>query len=122
MSKVMHFEISAREPESLIRFYESVLGWKGMKWEGPMEYWMLETGPDSAPGIGGGLARRGEEPAATVNTIGVASLDETLERFVAKGGAITQPKGPIPGVGWLAYVRDPEGNAFGLMQSDPSAK
>ena len=32
------------------------------------------------------------------------------------------PKMPIPGVGWLAYLKDTEGNVFGLMQSDPSAK
>lgn len=27
----------------------------------------------------------------------------------------------IPGVGWLAYAKDPEGTIFGMMQSDPSA-
>jgi predicted enzyme related to lactoylglutathione lyase len=27
-----------------------------------------------------------------------------------------------PGVGWLAYCRDPEGNPFGLMQADAEAK
>jgi predicted enzyme related to lactoylglutathione lyase len=29
---------------------------------------------------------------------------------------------PIPGVGWLAYVKDPDGNILGLMQTDPGAK
>jgi hypothetical protein len=28
----------------------------------------------------------------------------------------------IPGVGWLCYYKDTEGNIFGMMQSDPSAK
>jgi uncharacterized protein len=28
----------------------------------------------------------------------------------------------IPGVGWLAYAKDTEGNIFGFMQSDPAAK
>jgi predicted enzyme related to lactoylglutathione lyase len=28
---------------------------------------------------------------------------------------------PIPGVGWLAYCKDTEGNIFGLMQADPKA-
>ena len=27
----------------------------------------------------------------------------------------------VPGVGWLAYAKDTEGNIFGLMQADPSA-
>jgi predicted enzyme related to lactoylglutathione lyase len=31
------------------------------------------------------------------------------------------PKAPVPGVGWLAYVTDTEGNVLGLMQEDASA-
>jgi predicted enzyme related to lactoylglutathione lyase len=27
----------------------------------------------------------------------------------------------IPGVGWLAYCIDPDGNTFGIMQNDPKA-
>jgi len=29
---------------------------------------------------------------------------------------------PIPGIGWLAYLKDTEGNTFGVMRSDSSAK
>jgi predicted enzyme related to lactoylglutathione lyase len=28
----------------------------------------------------------------------------------------------VPGVGWLAYCIDPEGNTFGLMERDPNAR
>jgi predicted enzyme related to lactoylglutathione lyase len=28
---------------------------------------------------------------------------------------------PIPGVGWLAYGKDPEGNIFGVMEADSAA-
>jgi hypothetical protein len=28
---------------------------------------------------------------------------------------------PVPGMGWFATCRDPEGNEFGLWQNDPSA-
>ena len=27
----------------------------------------------------------------------------------------------IPGVGWTAYFKDTEGNAFGVIQFDPTA-
>ena len=37
-------------------------------------------------------------------------------------GTITVPKMAIPGVGWLAYFKDPDGNAFGIMESDMSAR
>jgi uncharacterized protein len=32
------------------------------------------------------------------------------------------PKMPIPGVGWLAYFKDTEGNIVGVMQPDANAK
>jgi predicted enzyme related to lactoylglutathione lyase len=28
---------------------------------------------------------------------------------------------PVPGVGWLAYYKDTEGNIFGVMQDDRQA-
>jgi predicted enzyme related to lactoylglutathione lyase len=31
------------------------------------------------------------------------------------------PKMAVPGVGWLAYAKDPEGTVFGMMQEDPDA-
>jgi predicted enzyme related to lactoylglutathione lyase len=34
---------------------------------------------------------------------------------------VAVPKMAIPGVGWLAYCTDTEGNVFGLMQNDPNA-
>lgn len=37
------------------------------------------------------------------------------------GGSIAVPKIPIPGMGWLAYIKDTEGNTLGLMQADPTA-
>ena len=31
------------------------------------------------------------------------------------------PKSPVPGVGWLAYCTDTEGNIFGMLQPDENA-
>ncbi len=31
------------------------------------------------------------------------------------------PKTPVPGVGWLAYFADTEGNVLGMMETDESA-
>ena len=28
---------------------------------------------------------------------------------------------PVTGMGWLAYVKDPDGNILGLLEPDPSA-
>jgi predicted enzyme related to lactoylglutathione lyase len=86
-----------------------------------MEYWMISTGESGEEGINGGLAQRTENNNGTTNTIGVDSVDEALKAVEAHGGKVTMGKGAIPGVGWLAYFQDPEGNSFGLMQSDPTA-
>ena len=34
------------------------------------------------------------------------------------GATVAVPLDAVPGVGWLAYITDPAGNLFGLMQPD----
>ena len=121
MSRIVHFDISAKNPEKAVEFYSKVFGWTFKKWSGPMEYWMVMTGPENKPGIDGGLSR-GEPLNTVVLTIDVVSLDEMIKKIEANGGKITQPKGPIPGVGWYAAFLGPDGNAFGIMQEDRNAK
>ena len=104
-----------------------LLGWKFQKWEGPVDYWLISTGPSDQPGIDGGLVLRrgeidGQAVLAYVCTVDVSNLDESVKAALASGGQIALPKMPVPGVGWLAYCKDTEGNIFGMMQSDPSAK
>ncbi|UCH03222.1 MAG: VOC family protein [Candidatus Bathyarchaeota archaeon] len=121
MPRVVHFEINAANPESLTKFYEQVFSWKFEKWKGPMDYWLIMTGKNE-PGIDGGLTRRTAARAATVNTISVPSIDEYIEKIKEHKGTIIVPKTAIPGVGWTAYFEDPEGNSFGLMEEDTTAK
>jgi predicted enzyme related to lactoylglutathione lyase len=135
MNRVIHFEIHAAEPERAAKFYQEVFGWDIKEWvvpgiEIPKEnrYWLVTTGPQEEPGIGGGiLVRRGASPAdgqpvnAYICTIGVASVDKSVEKAVAVGATLALPKMPIKGVGWLAYCKDTEGNIFGMMQEDKNA-
>jgi len=121
MPKPVHFDIFAEKPEKAIKFYESVFNWKFQKWEGPMEYWMISTGEEKEPGIDGGLGVKTPE-SSPMNTIGVKSVDEYVKKVEENGGTILTQKMPIPGIGWFATFKDPEGNAFGLMEDDPEAK
>lgn len=121
MTRVVHFEIDAKKPERAIKFYEGVFGWKIEKWKGPVDYWLIVTGKEKEPGIDGGLAKRTEKEPSTVNTIDVPSVDEYVKKVEANGGSIVRPKMAVPGVGWMAYFKDPEGNIWGMMESDPSA-
>jgi uncharacterized protein len=129
MPRPIHFEIHAEDPERAIKFYTELLGWEFKKWDGPMPYWMCMTGPDGEPGINGGLMKRmGPPPAdmqavnAYVCTVGVTDLDARVAKGLTLGGTVALPKMAVPGIGWLAYLKDTEGNIFGMMQADPAAK
>lgn len=126
MNRVVHFEIHASDPEKLVAFYTGVFGWKVT----PMpqfDYWLLDTGSEPG-GIGGGLNRRrgaaadGAPVNAFVCSLGVASVDDVMAKALAAGATVAMPKMPIPGVGWQAYIKDPDGNILGLHQSDANAK
>lgn len=121
MPRVIHFDIAADDPERAVAFYRQAFGWEIVKWAGPMEYWLVMTGPEGEPGIDGGIGRRSAPGEGTVNTIGVQDLEATVAAVLANGGTVIQPRHAVPGVGWLAYCADTEGNAFGLMQDDPTA-
>lgn len=121
MPRVIHFEVTAQNPNRVIKFYEKVFDWKIVKWEGPVEYWLITTGKDEQ-GIDGGLSKRTEDGPNTVNTIEVANIDEYIKKVEDNGGTITSPKHSVLGVGWMAYFKDPEGNMFGIMELDESAK
>lgn len=129
MSRIVHFEIQASDPQRAITFYTNVFGWQFHKWEGgDVDYWLIMTGSDEEPGINGGLgARRGDPPEenAAVNcytcVVQVTDLDAILAQITAEGGVIALPKSPVAGVGWVGYAKDTEGNIFGMMQPDPAA-
>lgn len=129
MPRVSHFEIHADDPERAIRFYSDLFGWEFQKWDGPMPYWLIKTGPDSEPGINGGLMKRmgggPTDPMQPVNayvcTTVVPDLNARLAKALGSGGTMALAKMAVPGVGWLAYIKDPEGNILGMMQMDPAA-
>jgi uncharacterized protein len=128
MSRVVHFEIQGTDPGALAKFYSELFAWKITRW-GDAPYWLIETGAKDQPGIDGGLLKRngprpeeGQSVNAFVCTVEVSSVDEYSARAQSLGGSLAVAKMPIPTVGWLAYAKDPDGNIFGLMQPDPTAK
>ena len=128
MSRVAHFEIHAEDPARAITFYENVFGWKFDKWEGPQDYWLITTGGPEEPGINGGLMRRmggaptdGQAVNSYVCTIMSSAVDDDVAKAMTNGGSIAMPKMAVSGIGWLAYIKDTEGNLFGIMQEDKSA-
>jgi predicted enzyme related to lactoylglutathione lyase len=125
MAGVVHFEVHASDPEALGAFYAQVFGWT-VRSIPQFEYWMLDVGDGG--GIAGGMVRRRtESPAddapvnAFVCSIAVASTKDAFAKALAAGATEAIAPHPIPGVGWQAYIKDPDGNILGLHQADPTA-
>ncbi len=127
MPRPILFEIHAADAPGAIAFYSALFGWTFTPFGDT--YHLIKTGEDG-PGIDGGLVRRmGENPdpkeptpvIAYVCTVGVDDVDAYVAKALSLGGVTAVPKEAIPGVGWLAYVKDTQGNILGLMKNDPAA-
>ena len=136
MNRIIHFEIQADNPERAVKFYKEVFGWElnewvipGVKMKDENRYWLVTTGPETESGINGGIVfRRGPAPVngqavnAYVCTLGVANLDESVDKVLKSGGNVTIPRMAVQGIGWWANCKDTEGNLFGMMQEDANAQ
>ncbi|MES2155144.1 MAG: VOC family protein [bacterium] len=120
---VVHFELPADNVERAQRFYSKAFGWKVNSVPG-MAYTLFHTTPTDAQGmvgtpgnINGGMMQRQAFVQAPIVTIQVADIGKSLREVEANGGKVVRGKESVPGVGFTAYFRDPEGNTLGLVQS-----
>jgi uncharacterized protein len=121
MSKVVHFEIPAHDPEKTMRFYKDVFGWNFSQF-GEAPYWLAITGDEKTPGINGAIMKRNAPHQPVTNSISVTNLDEAIKKVEAAGGKVVVPKTVISGVGWSAYFQDIDNNIFGLWHENHDAK
>jgi uncharacterized protein len=114
------FAINADDVPRARRFYEETFGWSFEPW-GPPNFYLIETGKERVPAVGGLLQERRELVAGIKMvgfecTIAVDNIDETIRAIEANGGKIAAPKFHIPTVGTCVYFFDTEGNVVGAMQ------
>ncbi|MEI6498851.1 MAG: VOC family protein [bacterium] len=132
MSKVVHFEIVADEPEKLAKFYTDTFDWKIEEWkrEGVIKeenrYWMIMAGPKEEIGANGGMYKRQIPIAkggvnAFVGNIAVTDIEKAAMMIKENGGKVQEIM-DIPDVGKSAAAEDPDGNNFAIFQADPNAK
>lgn len=119
---VVHFELPADDQDRAREFYKAIFGWTFQVMP-EMEYSLALTTPlddhgrPAMPGsINGGLFRRGDLTAPVV-TVDVEDIDAALRQITAQGGSVVRDKMEVPGAGWNAYFKDPEGNVVGLWQN-----
>lgn len=121
-AKVGYFEMHVDDFQRAQQFYGQVFGWSFSKVPVPFEYYMIDTGHTGEKSIQGGMMKR-QQPLAANNGISgyvcaiyVTSIDDALDKIRKNGGRVTMEKTPLPGIGFIAYGLDPEGNAFGLWE------
>jgi uncharacterized protein len=111
---ISYLRIPAADPGRSADFYATVFGWQ------------VATDRDD-PGFEDGTGHVIGHFVSDLDTAGEAgvrpyvfvdSLDETLEKIIADGGAIVTapyPEGDL----WVATFRDPSGNVVGVWQQGP---
>jgi len=110
-SPFVHVEISSRELERAKQFYARAFNWKYQ--ETMPNYALIDAGLKPGEyGCAGGLMSVPQGmpgPAVTVY-VQVDDVDAALGRVAAAGGQVLGQKMEVPGYGWFAPFRDPDGN------------
>lgn len=117
---IVHFELPADDVARAKAFYEALFGWTIEPVPGMGDYHGVVTS-DSASDIHGGMMARQNPGHVFVTYVSTDSVDESLAKAIALGATEMMPKMPVPGMGWFAQFRDPEGTIMGLWQEDPTA-
>ncbi|MCE5271742.1 hypothetical protein LLH00_10725 [bacterium] len=109
---ICHIEFSSTDLERTRRFLAGMFNWKFDSWGGN---YMLFKPP---VGVGGGVQRVDvvNPGASPVVFVEVESIAPYLKKAVELGGAVAQAEAEVPHTGWLAQVRDPDGNLIGLFR------
>lgn len=118
---VRHFEIYAEDPAALAEFYCQLFGWRIELVPGA-KYWFIEAKAMPAEDFSGSVTYRPIAGArAWVNYVHVASIDDAVAEAERLGAVVLRPRTAVPKTAWYSVLADPEGNIFGIYQSDPAA-
>jgi uncharacterized protein len=114
--QIVHIEIPADDTEKGRAFWGSLFGWQFESYPGPSEYHMTRISEQSGAAITNmEPGKRGMRAYFDVDDVNAGAA-----RVKELGGECDEPMA-VPNMGWFATCRDPQGNEFGLWQTDPSA-
>jgi predicted enzyme related to lactoylglutathione lyase len=115
-ARVVHIDVPAQNADRAQGFYEGLLGWQLAQVMPEQDYRMADLGE------GQGAAIFPSDSAGSGLNIyfGADDIDASLAQVRELGGE-AEEKMPVPGMGWFAACKDPEGNAFSFWQTDSSA-
>jgi len=114
---VRWFEIYVQDMARARKFYETVLGVKLEKLEGPdLEMWAFPMAMDQS-GTSGALVRAAGVPSGGNSTLvyfGCEDCAVEASRVLPAGGKLEREKMSIGPYGFIALAYDTEGNMIGL--------
>ncbi len=137
MSPVVHFEMGYNDKNRMVKFYETVFGWKTESMGPEMGNYVTAQTTDTdenrmvkTPGnINGGFYAKTDSPGSQAPSvvISVDDIKQAIEEIKQAGGKIlggmtpdgkkTMEPSMIPGVGlWISF-QDTEGNRVSLLQA-----
>lgn len=139
MSPVVHFEMGYGDKARMVKFYETVFGWKGQDMGPDMGgYVVAQTAETSQDGmvqqkgaINGGFYAKTDNPDSHAPSVVIAvdDIKAALKDVVKAGGKIrgamnekgekTMEPMMIPGIGLWISIQDTEGNRLSLLQPNP---
>ncbi len=111
---VMQWQILAKDPDQLSRFYSQVFGWQS-KSDNALGYRNIDTG--AGRGINGGMWPAPPEGRAMVTLyVEVDDVLEFVEKATAHGASVIMPHQNLPDGDEMAVILDPEGIPVGLFR------
>lgn len=111
---VVGFELSSQEPEKAAEFYSTVFGWEIA--EPRWDYWAVTTGDGENNGIGGGIGKGPNDfPHGTRIQIEVDVIDDAMAKAKENGAMVVRDRMEFDEF-YLAYLVDPTGIGFGIIQ------
>ncbi len=113
----MHFEIAGADGARSQKFYADLFDWDVNVVEEMGNYGLVMS-PEGEPGIGGGIMQTPTGNPYLTIYVEVADLEATVDKAVALGGNKIMEPTPVPGVGLVSMVLDPDGNLVGVLQPE----
>jgi uncharacterized protein len=114
---VIHFEVTGKDGDALVSFYEQLFGWKTQAVPG-LGYSLVEK---EAEGIGGGIGASQDGPGMVTFYVQVEDPQAALDQAESLGGKTVMPVTTIPDTVTLALFSDPEGHVVGLVARETQA-
>ena len=114
--EIVHIEIPADDTGASREFWGGLFGWTFESFPGPSEYHMTRISDRT----GGAITNMEPGKKGTRAYFSVDDINAGAARVTELGGTASDAM-PVPQMGWFATCTDPQGNEFGLWQTDSSA-